>query len=111
ELGNATRASRARRPKIVKLVVAEGAVADLVRLRDFLMDRNPGAAQRVTAAIANAIRSLDLLPERGGLSGANDTRELVVPFGRSAYILRYAILPEENEIVILRVCDGREQRD
>jgi plasmid stabilization system protein ParE len=95
----------------VKLIVSEEAVADLVRLRDFPMNRNPGAAQRATAAIANAIRSLDPSPERGRPSGANDTRELVVPFGRSAYILRYAILTEENEIVILRVWHGREQRD
>jgi plasmid stabilization system protein ParE len=95
----------------VKLIVSEGAVADLVRLRDFLINRNPSAAQRATAAIANAIRSLDLFPERGRPSGANDTRELVVPFGRSAYILRYAILTEDNEIVVLRVWHGREQRD
>ena len=95
----------------MKLIVSKEALADLVRLRDFLVDRNPSAAQRAAAAIANAIRSLDLFPERGRQSDAGDTRELVVPFGRSAYIVRYAILTEENEIVILRVWHGREQRD
>jgi plasmid stabilization system protein ParE len=74
------------------LVVSKEAAADLLWLRDFLMDRNPSAAQRAAAAIVNAIRSLDLLPERGRPSSAGDTRELVVPFGRSAYIVRYAIL-------------------
>jgi plasmid stabilization system protein ParE len=95
----------------VRLIVSAGAAADLVRLRDFLLDRNPRAAQRASAAIGNAIRSLDLFPERGRRSGASDTRELVVPFGRSAYIVRYAILTQANEIVILRVWHGREQRD
>jgi len=75
------------------------------------MDRNPSAAQRAVAAIANAVRSLDLFPQRGRQSGAADMRELVVPFGRSAYIVRYAILTEADEIVILRVWHGREQRD
>lgn len=95
----------------MRLVVSKEAAADLVRLRDFLMDQNPMAAQRAAAAIANAIRSLDLLPERGRPSSAVDARELVVPFGRSAYIIRYAILTEANEIVILRIWHGREQRD
>jgi len=67
--------------------------------------------RNAAAAIGNAIRSLDLFPERGRQSGAGDTRELVVPFGRSAYIVRYAILTEAKEIVILRVWHGREQRD
>jgi hypothetical protein len=46
----------------VRLIVSKEAGADLVRLRDFLMDRNPGAAQRAAAAIANAIRSLGMYP-------------------------------------------------
>ena len=75
------------------------------------MDRNPSAAPRAAAAIANAIRSLDLFPERGRQSSAGDARELVVPFGRSAYIIRYAVLIEVNEIVVLRVWHGREQRE
>ena len=95
----------------MKLLVSKEAAADLVRLRDFLLNRNRGAAQRAAAAIINAIRSLDLFAERGRPSGAGDTRELVVPFGRSAYIVRYAILTEANEIVVLRVWHGREQRD
>ena len=95
----------------MRLVVSKEAAADLTRLRDFLMDRNPSAAQRAVAAIANAVRSLDLFPQRGRQSGAADMRELVVLFGRSAYIVRYAILTEADEIVILRVWHGREQRD
>jgi plasmid stabilization system protein ParE len=88
----------------VRLIVSKEAAADLVRLRDFLMDRNPVAAQRAAAAIANAIRSLGIYPERGRLSAVADARELVVPFGRSGYVVRYALLTEVDEI-------GREQRE
>jgi len=34
---------------MVRLTVYKEAEADLARLRDFLMDRNPGAAQRAAA--------------------------------------------------------------
>jgi plasmid stabilization system protein ParE len=37
-------------------------------------------------------------------------RELIVPFGRSAYVVRYAPLTEREEIVVLRIWHGREQR-
>jgi plasmid stabilization system protein ParE len=50
------------------LIVSKEAAADLVRLREFLMDRNPGAAQRAAAAISNAIRSLGMYPEVNLLS-------------------------------------------
>jgi plasmid stabilization system protein ParE len=95
----------------VRLIVSKEAAADLVRLRDFLMDRNPVAAQRAATAIANAIRSLGIYPERGRLSAVADARELIVPFGRSAYVVRYALLTEVDEIVVLRVWHGREQRE
>jgi plasmid stabilization system protein ParE len=94
----------------VRLIVSKEAAADLVRLREFLVDRNPGAAQRAAAAISNAIRSLGMYPERGRQAGVTNARELVVPFGRSAYVIRYALLTETDEVVVLRVWHGREQR-
>jgi hypothetical protein len=51
-----------------------------------------------------------MLPDRGRPSDAIGARELVVPFGRSAYIVRCAHLREVEEIVILRIRHGREQR-
>jgi hypothetical protein len=38
-------------------------------------------------------------------------RELIVPFGRSAFVLRYTLLPEIDEIVIVRIWYGREERE
>jgi plasmid stabilization system protein ParE len=42
----------------VKLVVSPAAAADLERLRTFLMNENPMAAQRAVAALTHAIQSL-----------------------------------------------------
>jgi len=95
----------------VKLVVSKEAAADLKRLRAFLVDKNPSAAQRAVAAIANAVRSLEAFPARGRPSGTSDTRELIVPFGQSAYVVRYAHLPGSDEIVIVRIWHGREERE
>lgn len=94
----------------MKLVVAPEAVADLERLRALLVDKNPGAAQRAVAAISNALRSLDVFPDRARPSSIVGLRELIVPFGRSAYVVRYAPLTEREEIVVLRIWHGREQR-
>jgi len=37
-------------------------------------------------------------------------RELVVPFGGSAYVVRFAHDPQREDIVILRIWHGREMR-
>jgi plasmid stabilization system protein ParE len=95
----------------VKLVVSQAAQADLLRLHDFLSDLNPDAARRAVAAIANAIDSLDLFPDRGRPSPVPGARELIVPFGASTYIVRYAHDAAHQELVILRVWHGRESRD
>jgi len=95
----------------VKLVVARAAAADLERLRQFLADKNPAAAQRAAVVLRDAVRSLEAFPDRGRPSAIAGLRELIVPFGRSGYVMRYAHFPERNEIVILRIWHGREARE
>ena len=94
----------------MKLAVARAAAADLARLRAFLADNNPAAAQRAISGIVDAIDSLAAFPGRGRASGVAGLRELVVPFGRSAYVVRFAHDPQRQEIVIVRVWHGREAR-
>jgi toxin ParE1/3/4 len=94
----------------VKLVVSQTARADLERLRAFLSDKNPHAAGRAVAALTTAMLSLDAFRERGRPSGVPGRRELVVPFGRSAYVMRYQYLPDANQVIILRIWHGREAR-
>jgi plasmid stabilization system protein ParE len=95
----------------MKFIVSEAAAADLARLQLFLADKNPDAARRAVAAIIAAVQSLDIFPERGRPSGAPHVRELIVPFGRHGYVLRYAFREEADELVVLRVWHGREARE
>jgi plasmid stabilization system protein ParE len=94
----------------VKLIVSPGAQQNLERLYEFLADKNPDAARRVVGTLTRAVESLDMLPDRGRPSATVGVRELVVPFGRSAYIVRYVHMPGTEEIIILRIWHGREKR-
>ncbi len=57
-----------------------------------------------------AAHSLRDLPEGGRPAARPGYRELVVPFGRGAYVLRYRIDYERDTVVIVRIY-GRELRD
>jgi plasmid stabilization system protein ParE len=92
----------------VRIVLSSQALADLDRLKEFLSDKNPPAADRMIAALIEAVDSLVQFPGRGRPSSEQALRELVVPFGNAAYVLRYAELDEE--IVIIRIWHGREMR-
>jgi plasmid stabilization system protein ParE len=95
----------------VKLLVSRQAADDVQRLRAFLTEKNPKIAERAVEALVNAVESLELFPERGRPSGIRGIRELMVPFGQSAYVLRYAYNTNNGEIVILRIWHGREMRE
>lgn len=94
----------------MKIVVSQAALADLARLHAFLAERNPTAAERAIAALIAAAQSLDTFPERGRPFGAH-MRELIVPFGRSNYVMRYAYRKDADEIVVIRIWHGREARE
>jgi len=82
---------------------------DILRLYDFLVDVNPRAAARALQAIMRGADMLMKNPEMGRpMSDGTQRRELFVPFGASAYVLRYRIKSET--IVVIRVWHGREER-
>jgi plasmid stabilization system protein ParE len=58
----------------------------------------------------SAASSLGDLPERGRPATRPGYRELVVPFGRGAYLIRYRIDFQRQTVVIVRIWHGREQR-
>ena len=95
----------------MKLIVSEAALADLERLHVFLADKNPRAASRAVTALVAAVETLNHFPERGRPAGVPYTRELVVPFGRSNYVIRYLHRTGADELVIFRIWHGREARD
>ncbi len=86
------------------------ALADIVRLHDFLNGKNPQAASRAVAAILAGSEILQVNPEIGRPM-ADDTgrREWAIAFGTGAYVLRYRI-DTRGETVIIRVWHSLEQR-
>jgi plasmid stabilization system protein ParE len=95
----------------VKLIVSRWAAADIERLRVFLENKNRAAAERAVVILSRAIQSLGNLPDRGRPAGKPGIRELIVPFGQSAYVVRYAHRADAGEVVVLRIWHGREERD
>jgi plasmid stabilization system protein ParE len=88
---------------------APEAVQDLVRLREFLGHKNPGAAARAALRIQEAAAVLRDRPELGRAVEDEGFRDLVAPFGGGAYVLRYRI--DEDAVVVVRVWHSKQERD
>jgi len=89
----------------MKLLFSESAINDdLARLREFIAQHSPTAAQRVGRRLRGAIQRLVATPQIGrplpDLTG--EIRELI--FGR--YVVRYKV--RMNSLVILRIWHGKE---
>lgn len=91
------------------ILLSADAVEDVERLRGFLDRNNPDAARRALALIWRAIDGLKEFPDRGMPTKDADIRQLVVRFGASGYIVRYASVPDGN-ILITQIWHGREAR-
>ena len=92
------------------ILLSADAVDDVERLRSFLDRNNPDAARRALALIWTAIERLQEFPGLGMPTEDADIRQIVVRFGASGYIVRYAVLPEDGDILITRIWHGREAR-
>jgi plasmid stabilization system protein ParE len=84
------------------------ALANLSRLRDFLIEKSPGAARRAIAAIREGVRTLEQFPQAGRLveDEGGDVRDWIIHFGREGYKVRYR--NEDGRILILAVRHMRE---
>lgn len=94
----------------MKLVLSSEALEVSERLRGFLAEHTPHASTRAASAIIDAAESLLEFPRRGAPCQVPDARELLVPFGSGAYLMRSAILGENDELIILRIWHSRESR-
>jgi len=92
------------------ILLSRDAIEDVERLRTFLDHANPGAARRALALIWTAIERLQDFPALGMPTEDPDIRQIVIRFGASGYIVRYAILPETADVLVTRVWHGREAR-
>ena len=93
----------------MKVVWLRQAQDDIKRLYDFLLDKEPVAAERAVRAIQLGARKLVDFPHIGRPMGdETDRRELFIPFGAGAYVLRYRV--RDKTVVVIRVWHSREER-
>ena len=91
----------------MKVEIAGEARSDVARLRDWLSQRDPGAATRAIEAIARGLQTLETFPDRGRLV-KDGVRELPVKFGRYGYVIRYGIRNEG--VIVARIFHALESR-
>jgi len=88
------------------------AEADLLRLFDFLVERDLAAAERAREAIAKAIALLEVFPFscRKALGGDGNpfVRELIIPFGSSGFVGLFEI-ENRNTVTLLAFRRQREE--
>jgi plasmid stabilization system protein ParE len=76
-----------------------------MRLRDFIAEKNPQAATQIGERLVTSIMRLSDQPSMGvNVEAIPGIQDLIT----GEYIVRYAVL--EDEIYILRIWHGREDR-
>lgn len=90
----------------MNLRFAPEAVEDLLRLRKFIEEKNPTAAQRIAKDLLLGLEKLKIFPEIGlKVERAFDPKRIRDLFIGS-YTVRYLI--GEGEVVVLRIWHGKE---
>jgi plasmid stabilization system protein ParE len=79
------------------ILLSPEVVSDIERLRTFIGERNPFAAIRAPTEIWTAIERLQEFPDLGMPTDEPDIRQMIIRFGSSGYIVRYASLPERGD--------------
>lgn len=94
----------------MRLVWLRETRSDIQRLYDFLIDKDLRAAERAIRMIQYGAQQLLEHPHRGmDMGDGSHRRQLIMPFGAGAYVLRYRI-QDGKTIVVIRVWHSREAR-
>ncbi len=93
----------------MKLVYSAEAVEDLKRLREFIAEKNPLAANKVAAELVSRIESLCAFPEMGRSVELSPTPDVIRDFVFGNYIVRYAL--HTHSVVVLRIWHHYEIRE
>jgi len=87
----------------MKLEFAHVAINDLKRLRKFIAEKNPAAAQRYSQSLQQSLKGLMLHPKKGRpVEDLENVRELVA----GDYVARYKVKTES--IVVLKIKHSKE---
>jgi plasmid stabilization system protein ParE len=91
-----------------KVIWLPEAVDDLLRLREFIGDKNRKVANKAATTIKNIVKILESYPDIiHPLEDLPDFHDLVVPFGSGGYIVRYRI--EETTVYIMEIRHSKEE--
>lgn len=91
------------------LVFSPVALADLKRLYRFLEQNHPSALKRAAARLKSTFALLQRFPHAGyALDHLYPFRELLVPFGKGHYVIRYRL--SEQKINVVHLWHSREDR-
>jgi len=85
----------------MRLLYTPEAITDLRRLREFIAEKNPEAAEKVGPQLVADISRLTTLPYLGRKAQRAPNPEVVRDLSSGAYIVRYLIL--DDEIHVLRI--------
>lgn len=94
---------------MARLVFAPGALRDLDRLADFLLEQWPADAVATAPLISSALSVLKEHPMIGRPAEAG-LRELLISRGRSGYVALYRYDPASDTVVALAIRHQRERR-
>jgi plasmid stabilization system protein ParE len=94
---------------MTQLVLMPAALADLERIRDFLLTHDPDNAEERLLDLTAALDVLTHAPEIGRRVGQR-ARELVIGRGAHGYVARYEYVARLEAAFILRVHHQREER-
>ncbi len=93
----------------MRIVWLPQAQDDIQRLYNFLLEKNPAAAERAVLTIKLGAQKLAEFPHVGRrMDDETERHELFVPFSAGAYVLRYRI--HDETIIVIRVWHSREKR-
>ena len=93
----------------MKLVFDEKALVDLEGIYNWISKDNPAAARAVVERIFASTEHLATFPQRGHAGRDEGTFEWVVP--RLPYIVVYEIRSERDEVVVVAVVHGAQDRE
>ncbi len=91
----------------MKVRYSKRALAQLEQIHTYIAQHNPRAAGRVLARIEELCEKLADFPGMGQRTNHPDIRSL--PVVRYPYVVFYTIIPDDDEVRILRVRHGRQR--
>ena len=94
-----------------RVIYTDQANRDLVRLAQFLREKDPELGKRVVVTILEGIGRLQALPTLGKSAGDDRRpylRELKMRFGAAGYVALYEYTPDSDTVTIAAVRHFRE---